>query len=94
MHPGEYFSMVYLEPTGLNQREAAEHLRISTSAMSRLISGASDLSPEMAVRLETVFGRSAESWMDMQTKFSLNKAREFVQSEKLMPFSNKELAIA
>lgn len=88
MHPGEYLSLAYLEPLQLSQSELAKRLGVSTSAVSRLISGRSELSPEMAVRLEFLFDRSAESWMSMQMHHSLAAARKAVDSleiQKILP---------
>jgi addiction module HigA family antidote len=75
MHPGEYLTMSYVEPLKITQRELAESLGVSKSAVSRLLAGESDLSPDMAVRLSLAFDRSAESWMLMQVKHSLNLAK-------------------
>lgn len=75
MHPGEYLSQFYLEPFDISQTKMAEHLQVSKSALSRLLSGDSDLSPEMAVRLSYVLDRSAESWMEMQSQHSLKRAK-------------------
>lgn len=44
---------------------------------------APDLSPEMAVRLSAVLGRSAESWMLLQDSYDLWKARQTVNTESM-----------
>lgn len=75
-HPGEYLQDCYLIPLALRQTDLAKSLNVSSAAVSRLVAGKSDLSAEMAVRLEKLFDRSAESWMALQTDFSLAKARE------------------
>lgn len=75
-HPGEYLSSVYLNEIGMTQVQLAASLKVSTSAVSRLLSADSDLSPEMAVRLSYVFDLSAEAWMEMQTQHSLAIARK------------------
>lgn len=87
MHPGEYLKMSYVEPYRLTQRGLAEALGISTAAISRLLACKADLSPEMAIRLSLVLGRSAESWMEMQTKHSLALARKVVRPSSLTPLS-------
>jgi addiction module HigA family antidote len=87
MHPGEYLMLSYVEPYKLSQREMAERLGVSTAAISRLLAKKSDLTPEMAVRLEIVFDQSAESWMTMQVAHSLALARKRVKPRQLKPFS-------
>ena len=76
MHPGEYLQVAYLKPLKIKQADLAVSLGVSTAAISRLLACKSDLSPEMALRLSFVFDRSAESWMALQSNFSLEKARE------------------
>ncbi|NZA76538.1 HigA family addiction module antidote protein, partial [Escherichia coli] len=44
--------------------------------LSRVLNGKADLSVEMALRLSRVLGRSAESWINMQTQYSLNASRK------------------
>jgi antitoxin HigA-1 len=83
-HPGELIYRTYIEPyTGVSAAGIARELGVSKSAFSRLVSGKSDISPEMAVRLSAVLGRSAESWMALQDNYDLWKARKTVDTEKL-----------
>jgi len=84
MHPGEYLSEFYLEPLDISQTKLAEHLQVSKSALSRLLSGDSDLSSEMAIRLSYVLDRSAESWMEMQSQHSLEKAKSALKRENFV----------
>ena len=65
-HPGELIEGVYLEPCGLSIRQVAERLDVSASTLQRLIAGKSRVSPDMALRLSRVLGRSAESWLTLQ----------------------------
>ncbi|MCV5837821.1 hypothetical protein NMT77_23985 [Escherichia coli] len=46
-----------------------------------MLNGKTDLSYEMALRLSKVVGRSAESWVNMQTQFSLSKSRKSLAAE-------------
>ncbi|MDX2376755.1 HigA family addiction module antitoxin [Microbacterium sp. LRZ72] len=74
-HPGEFISDVYLEPFGLSGRELAKQLDVAPSTLSRVLSGASRVTPEMALRLSRALGRSAESWLSMQDAHDLWIAR-------------------
>ena len=75
-HPGEFITEVYLEPFGVSGRELAARLDVSASTLSRVLSGASRVTPEMALRLSTSLGRSAESWLAMQDGHDLWLARQ------------------
>ena len=72
-HVGEFIREVYLEPLKpkLSRSEVARHLNVSRSAFNRLISGESDLTAEMALRLSAVLGGSPESWLNKQLAYGL-----------------------
>lgn len=55
--------------------ELAEKLQVSVASVSRILNGKSDVSPKMALKLQRVLGRSAESWLVMQAEYSLAKER-------------------
>jgi addiction module HigA family antidote len=76
MHPGEYINEAFVEGMGLTQHQLAEKLGVSTSTISRILNGQMAVSADMAVKMEEVFERSAESWLAMQSSYDLMKARE------------------
>jgi addiction module HigA family antidote len=78
-HPGEFISEVYLEPNNLSGRELAAKLSVAASTLNRIITGASGISPEMALRLAKALGRSPESWLAMQYNYDLWRARRRVK---------------
>jgi addiction module HigA family antidote len=83
-HPGELIFRTYIEPyDAVTATSVARMLGVSKSTFSRLLAGKSDISPEMAVRLSAVLGRSAESWMAVQDNYDLWKARKTVNTKKL-----------
>ncbi|MDQ2070317.1 MULTISPECIES: HigA family addiction module antitoxin [Natronospira] len=85
-HPGEFILTVYMEPFGVSARKLADRLGVSPSTFSRLLRGDSGVSPEMALRLSRVIGRSPESWLAMQDAHDLWLARNQLDVEKLKPF--------
>jgi addiction module HigA family antidote len=85
-HPGEFIREVNLEELGISSRKVAAKLKVSPSTFTRLLSGKSGVSPEMALRLPNTLGRSPESWLAMQNKYDLWQARKHFnidQVEKL-----------
>lgn len=70
-HPGEILQGLWLEPMGISVTEAARSLGISRKTLSKIVNGHGAITPEMAVRLEMVFGTSAESWLGHQAAHDL-----------------------
>ena len=77
-HPGEFITNVYLDPNGWSGRELARKLGVAASTLSRILTGSSAISPEMALRLSKSIGRSPESWLAMQYNYDLWHARQNV----------------
>ncbi len=70
-HPGEVLKELWLEPLGLTLTKAAVQLGVTRKTISKIANGHGAITPEMALRLEIVFGTSAQAWMNMQTAYDL-----------------------
>ncbi|CDZ76790.1 putative HTH-type transcriptional regulator YddM [Legionella massiliensis] len=82
-HPGEFIKETYIDPLNISLRKAALDLDVAPSTFSRLIKGESDLSPEMALKLSKAFGRTPESWMQMQANYELWKAKQTINLDRV-----------
>ena len=82
-HPGEFITEIYLEPNGISGRELAVKLDVAASTLSRILKGASRVTPEMALRLSKAIGRSPESWLAMQDSYDLWVARRQVNLKRV-----------
>ena len=70
-HPGK----VLREYLGdITVTEAAAKLNVNRVTLSRVISGNSGISADMAYRLASAFGTSPEMWAGMQLQYDLHKA--------------------
>lgn len=86
-HVGGLIYSTYIEPfKSVTGNRVAAALGVSNSTFSRLIKGDTDLSPDMAVRLSAVLGRSPESWMRLQESYDLWQAKQRVDTKKLDRF--------
>ena len=74
-HPGTVVLQECVEPLGLSITDAARALGVTRNTLSELVNGKRGISPEMAVRLEKVFGGSAESWLVQQAQYDLTSVR-------------------
>jgi len=75
VHPGKVFLKDVLVPLGLTVTDAAQMMSITRKALSEFVNGKSSCSPQMALRIAQVTHTSAESWLAMQIKLDLWKAR-------------------
>ncbi len=74
-HPGRSIKENCLAPLGLNVTDAAKVLGITRHALSRVLNGHADVSPELAIRLEKAGWSNAEFWLRRQTAYNLMQAR-------------------
>ena len=65
---------------------AARVLGVTRTALSALLNERASLSPEMALRIEKVFGVSMETLMRMQTSYDIARTREREADIKLARF--------
>lgn len=70
-HPGEIIKGLCLEPKGISVADAAERLGISRKTLYKIINGNGAVTPEMALRLELVFGSTAQTWLNAQSTYDL-----------------------
>jgi addiction module HigA family antidote len=89
-HPGEIVREECLKPLGLTVTAAAEALGVTRKALSDLLNGHSGVSPDMAIRLEKVFGGTADTRLRMQMQRELWEARQRAGTIKV----NKRFATA
>lgn len=75
-HPGGVVLRQCIEPLGLSITDAAAALGVTRTTLSELVNGKRGISPEMAVRLEKVFGGSAEGWLVQQAQYELAHLRK------------------
>ena len=74
-HPGCSIKENCLEPLGLTVTDAAKVLGVARHALSRVLNGHADVSPELAIRLEKAGWSNAEFWLRRQTAYNLMQAR-------------------
>ena len=70
-HPGEALREYLGDMT---VTEAAGLLGVNRVTLSRVVTGAAGISPDMAFRLGDAFGTSAELWAGMQMQYDLYQA--------------------
>ena len=75
-HPGEFIRTEIIEAAGLTVTAAAKALRVSRPTLSSLLNGKSDLSGDMALRIEKAFGVKMDTLMRMQSSYDIARTRK------------------
>ena len=75
IHPGEILKEDVILPVGLTIGEAAEYLDTSRLTLSKILNGKSSITPNMALRIEFVFGGKADFWLRLQRNYDLIAAK-------------------
>ena len=86
-HPGEILNDLWLEPMGLSITAAAEVLKVSRKTLSEIVNGRASISPEMAMRLQLAFGKSAQSWLGHQAAYDLWQLKDRAKSLGVQHYS-------
>ena len=75
-HPGDFIRTEIIQPAGLSVTAAAAALHVSRPALSNLLNSSSDLSGDMALRIEKAFGVKMDTLMRMQASYDIAQTRK------------------
>lgn len=85
-HPGAFLREEVLHANDLAVTDAATLLGVARPTLSKLLNGHADLSAEMALRLEQVFGLKMGTMLAMQSAHDEAKVRREQSKLRLRPF--------
>lgn len=91
-HPGSVLREDVLPALKMTQTELARLIGVNRLAVSDLLHERRALSPEMAVRIATLFRTTPESWLRMQEAVSLWEVRQHAEKlAAIKPLSQSRL---
>ena len=76
IHPGEILKTEFLDALGISPYALSKNTGIDRGNLSRMINGKSAISADTALRLARFFGTSADSWMNLQSRYDLETAKD------------------
>jgi addiction module HigA family antidote len=75
IHPGEVLGDE-LEETGVSAKQLADIIRVPPNRVYQLLAGKRSLTADTALRLSRYFDTSADFWMNLQSAYDLDLARQ------------------
>lgn len=76
VHPGEILREEFIAPLGLNPHKLSLALRVSAPTISEITREKRSISPDVALRLARYFNTTAEFWLNLQSRYDLEVARD------------------
>jgi antitoxin HigA-1 len=81
--PGEILAEEWLEPMNISQYALAKAIGVSARRINEIVNGQRAITADTAVRLGAYFGTDAQSWMNLQTHYDTEMAREKIGEDRL-----------
>jgi antitoxin HigA-1 len=76
VHPGEVLREEFMAPLGLNPHKLALALRVPAPGIYEIVHGERAISTDMALRLARCFHTTPYFWLNLQTRYDLEIARD------------------
>lgn len=76
IHPGEVLLEDFLQPLGVTQYRLAKDIAVPPRRVNEIVHGLRGISADTALRLARYFGTSAEMWMNLQSRYDLERQRD------------------
>ena len=86
-HPGKILREEFMESVGLSAYALAKALRVPLPRVNDIVREKRAISPEMAVLLSVYFGTTDGYWINLQSHFDLEMAKDRVgkQASEIIP---------
>jgi addiction module HigA family antidote len=76
VHPGEVLSEDFLIPLGISQYRLAKSLGVPPRRINEIVHGKRAITADTALRLSRFFGTSEPFWLNLQTHYDLEMAKD------------------
>ena len=75
-HPGTILMEDWLKPMGVSQYALAKAIDVPPRRINEIVKGLRGITVDTALRLSAYFGTDAQSWINLQTYFDTEQARD------------------
>ena len=76
IHPGEILMEEFLEPLGISQYRLAKDISVPPRRINEIVHGLRSITADTALRLARYFGTSERFWLNLQTRYDLERERD------------------
>ena len=83
IHPGEILLEDFLKPMGISQYRLAKDISVPARRINEIVQGKRSITADTALRLALFFGTSPEVWINLQTHYELEIAKDSLNGKLL-----------
>ncbi len=76
VHPGEILLEDFLKPMGISQYRLAKWINVHPRRINEIVHGKRSITADTALRLARYFGTSVELWMNLQSHYDIEVAKD------------------
>ena len=77
--PGEILLHEFLAPMGITQYRLAKEIGVPQRRIGEIVAGRRSITADTALRLAAFFGTDAQSWINLQSHYDTEMARDAMQ---------------
>ncbi len=77
--PGEILLHDFLQPMGISQYRLAKEIGVPQRRIGEIVAGRRAITADTALRLAAFFGTDAQSWINLQSHYDTETARETME---------------
>ena len=78
VHPGEVLAEDFLKGLGISQYRLAKGIGVSARRINEIVQGKRGITADTALRLAKFFAMEAQFWMNLQSHYDLEVARDAI----------------
>ncbi|MCI0447156.1 HigA family addiction module antitoxin [bacterium] len=81
IHPGEILMEEFLLPMKISQYRLAIDIGVPPRGINEIVHAKRSISADTALQLSIYFGTSERFWLNLQTRYDLDKEKERIEKE-------------
>jgi antitoxin HigA-1 len=76
IHPGEILCEEFLKPLNITQYRLAKDISVPARRINEIVHGKRSITADTALRLSRYFGLSERFWLNLQSRYDLEKEKD------------------
>ncbi len=84
IHPGLILKEDFLLPMGISEYRLAKAMNVPPRRINEIVHGTRAITADTALRMGRAFGMEAQFWLNLQSRYDLEKASDALSDELTM----------